>query len=277
MKKGGRRDTPYPPTTTNQLDTPDLHREIFGDSEEESSASSKKLRSGDGYVTPASPPWSEPVTPAFPATPSSVADEEDEAKAFLGKEGYEAAKEKIDNERLVASPAIPNNNKQTPPLFCFVFIGNDSIGPTHILFSKPAAWNNRAILGKQINYISESFNPSSFEQFDKDSEMWSVMGKDKDNSRCVTIVSVSDMPGDTLKGKCYILCSNLIAFNLYYYIEKIKVWKNFVTHFNRRPAVVQHVRATDRDCDILNALKQVSYMNAKQYDETLFNRFFVNL
>ena len=274
MKKGGRRDTPYPPTTTNQLDSPDLLRGIFGDSEEESSASSKKLRSGDGYVTPASPPWSEPVTPA--STPGLEADEEDaEAKAFLGK-GYEAAKA-VENDRLVASPVVPNNNKQTPPLFCFVFIGNDSIGPTHILFSKLAAWNSRAILGKQINYVSESYNYSSAEQFDKESEMWSVMGKDKDNCRCVTIVSVSDMPGDTLKGKCYILCSNLIAFNLYYYIEKIKVWKNFVTHFNRRPAVVQHVRATDRDCDILNALKQVSYMNAKQYDETLFNRFFVNL
>jgi len=242
MKKGGRRDTPYPPITTNQLDTPDLHREIFGDSEEESSASSKKLRSGDGYVTPASPPWSEPVTPSVaPTTPASTPgleaeDEDAEAKAFLGK-GYEEAKEKIDNDRLVASPAIPHTNKQTPPLFCFVFIGNDSIGPTHILFSKLAAWNSRAILGKQINYISESYNPSSFEQFDKDSEMWSVMGKDKDNSRCVTIVSVSDMPGDTLKGKCYILCSNLIAFNLYYYIEKIKVWKNFVTHFNTKNCI----------------------------------------
>ena len=154
MKKGGRRDTPYPPTTTTQLDisTPDLIRGIFGDSEEDSSASSKKLRSGGGDVssanlldyasaaaTPASPQWSVPVTPALPATPSASwsvapttpastpgleAEEDAEAKAFLGK-GYEdirekmAAKEKIENERLVSSPAIPNTNKQAP-LFCFV-------------------------------------------------------------------------------------------------------------------------------------------------------------
>ena len=132
MKKG-RKDTPYPPTSQLDISTPDLIRGIFGDSEEDSSASSKKLRSGGGDVssanlldyasaaaTPASPPWSVPVTPALPATPSASwsvapttpastpgleAEEDAEAKAFLGK-GYEdirektAAKEKIENAKI---------------------------------------------------------------------------------------------------------------------------------------------------------------------------------
>ena len=227
MKKG-RKDKPYPPTTTTQLDisTPDLIRGIFGDSEEDSSASSKKLRSGGDVssanlldyaaaaATPASPPWSVTATPAPPATPSASwsvapttpastpgleAEEDAEARAFLGK-GYEDIREKMAakaNERLVSSPAIPNPNKQNAPLYCMVYIGEDSMGPNHMLFSKSAAWNSRCILGEHINYVSEGYNPASSEQFDQESKLWSVMGSDKDGFRCITIVSVSDMPGDT--------------------------------------------------------------------------------
>jgi len=197
MKKG-RKDTPYPPTSQLDISTPDLIRGIFGDSEEDSSASSKKLRSGGDYTaewssvcgsaeaTPSSPPLSVAATPAPPATPSTSwsvapttpastpgleAEEEDaEARAFLGKGGYEDMREKMaakaeENDRLVSSPAKPNPNKQNTILFCFVYIGEDSMGPTHILFSKSAAWNSRCIFGEQINYVSKGYNPASSELF----------------------------------------------------------------------------------------------------------------
>jgi len=297
MKKG-RKDTPYPPT-------PDLIKEIFGDSNEkeveDDASASKKLKSADvrnnlleyasesacsAAATPTTPPtaWS-PVSPlsswSVASTSRLVAEEEDaEARAFLGK-GYEDMREKMaakaeENDRLVSSPAKPNPNKQNTILFCFVYIGEDSMGPTHILFSKSQAWHSRSLFGEQINYVSEGYHPAASVQFDQESNLWCVMGSDKDGYRCITIVSVYDMPGDSLTGKLYILCSNLIAFNLYYYIEKIRVWKNFINHFNKRPAAVQIVRATDRDLDILHALKQFPYMSAKWYDDTLFKTFFVN-
>ena len=309
MKKG-RKDTPYPPTPDliKGIFGNSNEKEV-----EDDASASKKLKSADvrnnllkyasesacsaaATPAPATPlsAWSVAATSA-PATPLSAwsvaetsastskleAEEEDaEARAFLGK-GYEDIREKMaakaeENDRLVSSPAIPNPNKQNTPLFCMVYIGEDSMGPTHILFSKSQAWHSRSLFGEQINYVSEGYHPAASVQFDQESKLWCVMGSDKDGYRCITIVSVYDMPGDSLIGKLYILCSNLIAFNLYYYIEKIRVWKNFVNHFNKRPAAVQIVRATDRNLDILDALKQFPYMSAKWYDDTLFKTFFVN-
>ena len=181
MKKG-RKDTPYYPITQITSSTPDLVKEIFGSNNEkeveEDASASKKLRRGDGSINlldyasesacsaaatpaPASPSaWSVAATPA--STSGLEADEDAEARAFLGR-GYEdvedvkdkMAAKAMEKDMLVASPATAKTNKPNTPLCCMVYIGEDSMGPTHILFSKSAAWNSRSIFGEHINYVSE--------------------------------------------------------------------------------------------------------------------------